>query len=67
MCALKFYTILEKNKYKMAAICIYVILCILPLTILFFYLTLHQNNGHQTKLELHLKKKRYYVKNNKVF
>ena len=39
MCALKFPTILVRDKYKMAAICFfkeYVILCILPVTIDFF-------------------------------
>ena len=31
-----------------------VILCILPVTIAFFHLTLHRNNRHQAKLELYL-------------
>ena len=32
----------------------YVISCILPVTIDFFHLILHRNNGHQAKLELYL-------------
>ena len=50
----------------MAAICFLkkiVILCILPVTIDFFHLTLHRNNGHEAKLELYLIKALYYIKN----
>ena len=56
------------TKYKMAVICFLkklIILCILPVTIDFFHLTLHRNNGHQAKLELYLIKTLYYMKNDK--
>ena len=42
-----------------------VILCILPVTIDFFHLTLHRNNGHKAKLELYLIKTLYYMENDK--
>ena len=42
-----------------------VILCILPVTIDFFHLTLHRNNEHQAKLELYLIKTLYYMENDK--
>ena len=60
MCAWKFHIIFVKEKYKMAAICFF--------NMLFcgFYLTLHQNNGHEAKLELFYKKKIYYMNNNKT-
>ena len=54
----------------MAATCFLkkkVILCILPVAIDFFHLTLLWNNGHQAKLELFLKKKTsYYMENEKI-
>ena len=53
MCAYKFHTILVKDKYKMAAICFFLI-C--NFVIDFFYVTLHRNNGHQAKLKLFFKK-----------
>ena len=40
-------------------------LCILPVTIDFFYLTLHRNNGHQAKLDLYVIKILYYIENDK--
>ena len=41
-------------------------LCILPVTIDFFHLTLHRNNGHQANLELHLIKSLYHMKMTKI-
>ena len=55
MCALKFQTILVKKQIQNGRHLFfkqYVMLWILHVTIIFF-LTLYQNNGYQSKLELY--------------